>query len=163
EQYILVTRSYPDLAPRRIVHEVIRRMINRQIVDLTEESRARSARAAPAGIEEVRAQHEPLIGFSESMRAQSLELKRFLRKHLYHHYRVRRMTSKAARILSALFEAFMTDPGLLPPEPARNVETLEQAHGPAGRARAVADYIAGMTDRYAIAEYDKVYSPAQLT
>jgi len=76
---------------------------------------------------------------------------------------VTRMTVKAERVLSALFEAFMENPGLLPPEPARNVAYLEQAQDKAGRARAVADYIAGMTDRYAIAEYERVFSPTHLT
>lgn len=163
EQYKTVLERYPELPARRVVHEVVRRMINRQIVDLTEASRTRILNAAPATIEAVRALHEPLIGFSDAMRAESLELKRFLHKNLYRHYRVTRMTVKAERVLSALFEAFMENPGLLPPEPARNVAHLEQTQDQAGRARAVADYIAGMTDRYAIAEYERVFSPTHLT
>jgi len=162
EQYDIVTRAYPDLPPRRIIHEVVRRMINRQIIDLTETSRARIAAAAPATIQDVREHNGPLVGFSEPMREQSLVLKQFLRKNLYRHYRVARMSAKAGRILSALFEAFIEDPGLLPPEPARKAESLEHGQGKAGRARAV-DYIAGMTDRYAIAEYERVYGAAQLS
>ncbi len=163
EQYDIVTRAYPDLPPRRIIHEVVRRMINRQIIDLTETSRARIAAARPATIDEIRAQDGPLISFSEPMREQSLALKQFLRKHLYRHYRVARMSAKAGRILSALFEAFIEDAGLLPPEAARKAESLEKMQGKAGCARAVADYIAGMTDRYAIAEYERVYGAAQLS
>ena len=97
------------------------------------------------------------------MREQNLELKRFLRHNLYRHYRVHRMTAKAARVISALFEAFIGDVRLLPPEAQRHVAELEQHDDLAGRARAVADYIAGMTDRYAIAEYNRVFDPGQLT
>ncbi|HLA75452.1 MAG TPA: deoxyguanosinetriphosphate triphosphohydrolase [Gammaproteobacteria bacterium] len=163
EQYRLVTEKYPELGSRRVIHEVVRRMINRQITDLIEASRARIQAEAPATIETVRSLQQPLIGFSEGMRKQSLELKRFLRQHLYRHYRVVRMTAKAKRVLSALFEAFMDEPGLLPPEPARNEAALEKEQGKAGRARVVTDYIAGMTDRYAIAEYERIFNPSQLT
>jgi len=180
EQYNLVTRSYPALPERRTVHEVIRRMINRQITDLLEASRDRIAGAAPADIESVRTQSSPLIGFGAEMREQGLELKRFLRENLYRHYRVIRMTAKAGRILRALFEAFMEEPGLLPPEPANRLKTAvapgvlppatlvrpctaEQILGMTGRARIITDYIAGMTDRYAIAEYDRVFNPSYLS
>jgi dGTPase len=73
------------------------------------------------------------------------------------------MTTKAARVISELFEVFMNDPRLLPPEPAHHTQVLEEAQGTAGRARAVADYIAGMTDRYAIKEYNRLLDPLQLT
>lgn len=73
------------------------------------------------------------------------------------------MTSKAQKVITALFDAFINDPRLLPPESQRNVQALEESNGAPGRARAVADYIAGMTDRYAIKEYDRLFNPAQLT
>jgi dGTPase len=130
---------------------------------LVEASRARLAAAAPADINAVRAQPAPLIGFSDAMRELNLELKRFLRKQLYQHYKVRRMSAKAQRVVRTLFEAFMNDPALLPPEFSLQARILEEAQGAAGRARAVSDYIAGMTDRYAIAEYERVFNPAQLT
>ncbi len=163
EQFEVVKNTYPDLPERRTIHEVVRRMINRQVIDLVETSQTRLAAAAPADIGAVRAWPTPLIGFSDDMRAQNLELKQFLRKELYQHYRVRRMTAKAARVISELFEVFMRDPRLLPPEPAHNTQVLEEAQGTAGRARAVADYIAGMTDRYAIKEYNRLFDPLQLT
>ncbi|MEQ6340174.1 MAG: deoxyguanosinetriphosphate triphosphohydrolase [Gammaproteobacteria bacterium] len=163
EQYAIVKNTYPDLPERRTIHEVVRRMINRQVIDLVETSRTRLAQAAPADIGAVRAWATPLIGFSDAMRTQNLELKQFLRKELYQHYRVRRMTTKAARVISELFEVFMNDPRLLPPEPAHHTQILEEAQGTAGRARAVADYIAGMTDRYAIKEYNRLFDPLQLT
>ncbi len=160
-QYQRVKTSYPNLPARRAIHESVRRMINAQIVDLVDASRARIERAAPEDSDAVRRLAKPLIAFSDSMRAQGLELKQFLRKHLYKHYRVQRMTNKAARTLRALFEAFLAEPGLLPPEFAAKAEALERARGKTGRARAVCDYIAGMTDRYAIAEYERLFAPQQ--
>ncbi|MFA7386882.1 MAG: deoxyguanosinetriphosphate triphosphohydrolase [Thiohalobacteraceae bacterium] len=163
EQYGEVRGSHPELPLRRTVHEVVRRMINRQVVDLVETSSRLLEAAAPADIESVRHQPGPLIGYSEGMRAQNLELKRFLRTHLYQHYRVHRMTTKASRVVSALFEAFIEDTRLLPDEAREQAQRLEAAQGTSGRARSVADYIAGMTDRYAITEYERVYNPRELT
>lgn len=163
DRYEAVKRAYPDLSQRRTIHEVVRRMINIQVTDLVESSRQRLSAVAPSDIDAVRAQAAPLIGFSDDMREQNLELKRFLRKHLYQHYRVRRMSAKAQRVIRALFEVFMEDSQLLPPEYALHSARLHDKHGEAGHARACADYIAGMTDRYAIAEYERVLNPAQLT
>ncbi len=163
EQYAEVCATYPAISERRAIHEVVRRMINRQVVDLIETSQARLAAAAPVDIEAVRAQPEALIAFSPAMREQNLELKRFLRHNLYRHYRVHRMTAKAARVISALFPAFLDDVRLLPPDAQRSVAELERLNDLAGRARGVADYIAGMTDRYAIAEYNRVFDPGQLS
>ena len=106
---------------------------------------------------------EPLIAFSEEMQEKNLELKQFLRKHLYSHYRVLRMTAKATRVLHELFDVFMADVRLLPPETRQDMTQMEADHGLSGRARAVADYIAGMTDRYAIAEHERLLNPRQLT
>jgi len=160
EQYDIVRTRYPQLAPRRTIHEVVRRLIGCQVIDLVETSANRLADAAPADIEAVRTAGEPLIRFSEAMREKNLELKRFLRTRLYRHYRVHRMTSKAARTITALFTAFYEDPRLLPDDALRHALQQEAAGGDSGRARAVADYIAGMTDRFAIAEYDRVFNPA---
>ncbi len=162
-QYAEVMNAYPGLPSRRVIHETVRRMINRQVTDLVEASHARVDAVAPADIEAVRAHPAPLIGFSDAMREQNLELKRFLRHALYQHYRVQRMSAKARRVIGELFAVFMDDAHLLPPEQERAVLRLETQHGRAGRARAVADYIAGMTDRYAIAEHERVFNPQQLT
>ncbi len=159
EQYEIVRNKYPQLAPRRTIHEVVRRLIGCQVIDLVETSAARLADAAPADIEAVRNHGAPLIGFSDSMREKNLELKRFLRTQLYRHYRVHRMTAKAARTITELFGAFIDDPRLLPDDAYAQVSALEQREGMNGRARAVADYIAGMTDRYAIAEYERTFNP----
>ena len=97
------------------------------------------------------------------MRDANLALKQFLRGRLYSHYRVHRMTAKAQRIVQSLFSAFFQDPKLLQSKHQQKVYTMEEKHGSNGRARAVADYIAGMTDRYAIAEYARIFDPAELT
>lgn len=163
EQYELVIASYKQLSERRAIHEVVRRMINCQVTDLIDTSRANIEKASPDSIDAVRQQSQPLIGFSEEMHHYNLELKRFLRKELYQHYRVRRMSTKADRIIKSLFEVFLDDPYLLPPEYATKVLRMEQVDGVTGRARVVADYIAGMTDRYAIGEFERLFNPSQLT
>jgi dGTPase len=158
-----VLRHHRDLPQRKLIHEIIRRIINRQVVDLVEASQRRIEAAAPESIDAVRAQATSLIGFGDEMRELNLELKRFLRTNLYRHFRVHRMSAKAARIIGALFESLFDDHRLLPPEHQDRLEATEQRHGQAGRARIVADYIAGMTDRYAIKEYERVFNPAELT
>ncbi len=163
EQHDAVVLAWPDIGARRMHHEIVRRMINRQVTDLIEHSRARIAEAGIATLADVRTRPEPLIRFSEEMTAWNLELKRFLREHLYRHYRVRRMTSKADRIVRSLFEAFIGDIELMPSEYQHKARAAEQQRGVAGRARVVADYIAGMTDRYAIGEYEKLFNPSVLT
>ncbi|MFP3872941.1 MAG: deoxyguanosinetriphosphate triphosphohydrolase [Thiohalophilus sp.] len=163
DQYREVRNRYRELTDRRLIHEIIRRMINRQIIDLVETSQAAIRALAPQKIEDVRRHSQSLIGFSEEMRAANLTLKQFLRSRLYSHYRVHRMTSKAQRIIESLFSAFFQDPGLLQPKHQQMVCMMEEKEGPNGRARAVADYIAGMTDRYAIAEYGRIFDPAELT
>jgi len=163
EQYDEVCRRYAALSQRRIIHEVVRRMINRQVSDLIESSQTRLAELAPATVDDVRAAVGPLIGFSESMKRWNLELKQFLRQGLYRHYRVMRMSAKAGRIITALFAAFLEDHHLLPPEYSHKVVGEAAAGGVAGQARVVADYIAGMTDRFAISEYERLFTPGQAT
>lgn len=159
DEYEKVVARHPGLTGRRVIHETVRRMINRLVVDLIETTRARIAEAAPRTIDDVRTQRTGLVGFSPEIRERNLELKRFLRTQLYRHYRVHRMTAKAQRVVRELFVAFMDDPGLLPPEHQGLARQAEEAQGLGGRARAVADYIAGMTDRYAIAEYGRLFDP----
>ena len=156
EQYETVRSQYPGLAPRRTIHEVVRRLIGCQVIDLVETSQANLKRANPGSIEDVRHHGKSLISFSDSMREKILELKRYLRTHLYRHYRVHRMSAKAARTISALFEAYLDDPRLMPIESQQHVSLLESVNGRDGRARGVADYIAGMTDRFAHDEYARM-------
>jgi len=163
QQYEEVRSRYPELSQRRVIHEVVRRLINCQVVDLVQTSMAELARHAPPDLEAVRRRAEPLIAFSDDMRERNHELKRFLRNELYRHYRVHRMSAKALRVIRDLFNAFFADPRLLPVEAQHKVFERQRNGGDSGRARAVADYIAGMTDRYAIKEHQRVYNPGELT
>ncbi len=163
EAFAQVTELWPTLAERRVIHEVIRRMINRQVLDLIKTSQSAIDERSPGSIDEVRKAGAPLILLSQEASNRQLELKRFLRANLYRHYRVHRMTLKAGRIVKALFDVFSEDARLLPRAAADHMAELEQADGAAGRARAVADYIAGMTDRFAIAEHERIFSASTLT
>ena len=162
-QYDIVTAKYPDLAGRRLVHEVVRRMIDWLVNDLVDASRRAIADAAPASVEDVRARPTPLLRFGDEVAAEHLELKRYLRQHLYRHYKVLRMTTKAGRVVRELFDAMQGDPDLMPTEHQQAARRLEAIDGETGRARAVADYIAGMTDRYAILEHRRLYDPSERT
>ena len=163
ETWEAVRARYPDLPRRRTIHVVVRELIEAQVADLCTEGATRIAEAAPADVEAVRDRHEPLLGFSAAMQDHHREMKRFLRENLYRHYRVHRMAHKAQKVVGELFMAFMADVRLLPGEIVTQVAVLERAFGDAGRARGVADYIAGMTDRYAFAEHARLFSPEALT
>ncbi len=156
-----VEAKYPALSGRRLIHEVVRRMINGIVVDLIERTEALLREASPADIEAVRQQNASLVQLSESVYREHLELKKFLRDRLYNHFRVRRMTRKARTVVTGLFRVFMEDPLLLPDEHRATAQRMAAKHGEAGRARAVADYVAGMTDRYAIGEHERLFVPAQ--
>jgi dGTPase len=139
-EFEAVVAAFPEVSGRRLVHEVVRRMINRVVTDLIETTNAAILDADPA-------EHQ--------------ELKRFLRDRVYRHYRVLRMTSKAQTVVKRLFEAFFERPELLPTEHYEAARDMESQSGDDGRARAVADYIAGMTDRFAILEYERLFDPAK--
>ncbi|MBI3480679.1 MAG: deoxyguanosinetriphosphate triphosphohydrolase [Nitrosomonadales bacterium] len=144
-----VRHAYPGLAERRVVHETVRRMINLLVTDLVSQSESNIKMHAPATLDEVRSA-PALIAYSAEMFEQQRALKNFLRIHLYRHYRVLRMSAKAQRIIDDLFGIFMADSRLLPPQ--------FQGQAEHDRARAVADYIAGMTDRYAIREHRRIFA-----
>ncbi len=158
-----VQKQYPELDRKRTVHEIVRRIINEQVVDLIQTSQAALEKTKPETINDVRLAPEPLVRFSADMQTQNLELKRFLRKHLYRHYRVHRMSAKAEKVISSLYTSFMNDTGLLPTEARNRATLLEKEYGLNGKARSIADYIAGMTDRYALREYERLFDPASLT
>ena len=144
--------AFPGITGRRAIHETVRRMINALIVDLIRTSEQCIAQVQPKSPDEVRNARK-LIMFSEKMREEASLLKRFLHENLYRHYLVNRMTTKARRIISELFDAFMAEPILLPPD-------YRLAHAEPDmqlQARKVADYIAGMTDRYAMREHRRLF------
>jgi dGTPase len=144
-----VVEAFPSLTGRRLVHETVRRMIDTLVTDLIDSSGANIRRETPENIEDVR-NAPALIGFSEPVHAEQLALKRFLNEKLYRHYRVARMSSKARRVVTELFEAFLAEPSLLPPE--------FQSRASDDKPRAIADYIAGMTDRYAMLEHRRLFA-----
>ena len=148
-QLDIVKVKYPKLEQKRLIHETIRRMINVLVVDLCENSSTNIAKNAPKNIQDIR-QAPYLVGFSKGMAAKNLALKQFLRKNLYQHYKVNRMSAKAERVIRELFAVFIGDIGLMPHE--------FQQHAKADKARAVADYIAGMTDRFAIREHRRLFA-----
>ena len=145
-----VQRAMPGITERRAIHETIRRMIGTLILDLTQTSLERIREIDPKSVEDVR-NAMPLIAFSDDMTEKSRLLKKFLFENLYRHYQVNRMTSKARRIVHRLFSIFMAEPQLLAPE-------YRSASGEGyEKARKIADYIAGMTDRYAMRQYRLLY------
>jgi len=150
-----VVQQYPGLPGRRELYETIRLMITAMTADLVDESCRLIKEAAPKHIDDVRAA-PPLIRFSAAMRAETTALKRFLYANLYRHYKVNRMRVKASRVIRELFDAFMADPVLLPFDyQVAGGDTHKQA-------RKIADYIAGMTDRYAIREHKRIFSLDEL-
>lgn len=150
-----VEKVFPGISGRRAIHETVRRMINALVLDLIQTSQAHIADAGLKTIDDVR-NAPPLVAFSAGMQAEAQELKRFLRKNLYQHYLVNRMTSKARRIVTDLFGIFMAEPQLLPPD--YQLVQSSDSGGHDAQARKVADYIAGMTDRYAMREYRRLFA-----
>jgi dGTPase len=143
--------QFPGISGRRAINETVRRMINALVDDLIQQSRANIRQAEIKTIEDVR-NAPPLIAFSENMKKEAQELKHFLRTNLYHHYQVNRMTSKARRIVTDLFDIFISGPELLP------LDYQIAGDDRTAQARKVADYIAGMTDRYAMREYRRLFA-----
>ncbi|MDD2721250.1 MAG: deoxyguanosinetriphosphate triphosphohydrolase [Gallionella sp.] len=147
-----VQDQYPELSGRRVVHETVRRMINTLVTDLIRQSARNIAEHNLQTLEDVR-NAPALIAFSAELNNKQKELKRFLHVHLYRHYRVMRMSAKAQRIIRELFGAFMAEHRLLPTQ-----YQTGRGESDAERARVVADYIAGMTDRYAIREHRRLFA-----
>jgi len=143
-----VRAEFHGLGERRLIHETVRRMIGAQVEDLQAESARRISASAVTTLEDVRGA-PTLIGFTPEMKAENAFLKRFLLQNLYRHPRVVAMTERAARIIRELFGGFMAEPDRLP----------AQYRTPADvdKARTIADYIAGMTDRYAIREHERLF------
>lgn len=145
-----VLTLYPELSGRRLIHETVRGMINSLVVDLLTETERRLASSNVETVADVQ-QAAPIAAFSEEMAEKNRVLKRFLRRALYKHYKVMRATYKADQIISDLFAIFQQEPRLLPPKFSAKYDEI----GP----RAIADYIAGMTDRYAIKEHHRLTVP----
>ena len=150
EPYAEVRSLYPDLEDRRLIYEVIRRMIGTVVTDLIEETRRRLDEARPQTIDDVRAADGPIVSMSGAMYERHVSLKRFLNKYLYRHEQKLAMTRRAEVIVRDLFAAYSADVKCMPAEFAVAAASLDEH----GRARVIADYIAGMTDRYAMAAHE---------
>lgn len=156
EAYHTVRARSPHASQRIWRYQAIRLIIDRLVTDLMETLERRLATAAVTSVDDVRAHGEPLVGHSPQVEAQRQELKGFLMDNLYRHYKVIRMFEKAKRVMRELFSAYMSEPLQLPPH------ILERHHlfgDPLPRI--IADYIAGMTDRFALEEHRKLFDPLE--
>ena len=147
-----------DIERRRLIHVAVSQMIGAMVEDLLDETRRRLAQAGVASVEDIRALDRPVAAFSEELAAADRAVKGFLLENMYRHHRVNRMTSKARRVVGEMFELLFTEPELLPAEWRGRADEKDDA----GRARMIADYIAGMTDRYALEVHRKLFSPESL-
>jgi dGTPase len=149
-----VKRDWPDLDDRMLRLEAVRRMIGAMVDDLITETRRRAAEFRLDSPEAVRHLGQPLVAFSEDLAKDLLRLRQFLQVRMYRHYTVNRSRSRARRLLHELFDLFLEEPDVLPPEWAMRLPGRDAA----GRARVVCDYIASMTDRSAIDEHRRLFS-----
>ncbi len=152
-----VVRRYPDVAPRRLRSELIRQQIGVMVNDVIEETRARVASCGASSVADVRMAGAALSGFSSAMAEEERALKQFMYEKLYHHPRQIEVAEMAHSLIIGLFAAYATDPALLPDEWRATLPQSEPARG-----RHIGDFIAGMTDRYAIARYRDVVGPVEM-
>jgi dGTPase len=144
----------PGLDPRLLRLEAVRRMIGAMVEDVMAETRRRAAQEGVGSADEVRAMTRALVAFSPDMAEDLARLREFLMERMYRHYRVNRTRSHARRILREMFQLFLVEPDVLPPLWAGQ---FHAASGKADQAQVVCDYIAGMTDRFAIEEHRKLF------
>jgi dGTPase len=145
-------RRWQKTGPKQILHSVIREMLNHFVVDLIRSTQSRLLQIAPQDIAHVRSLRDPIIEFSTAVRAEHLALKRLLRHQLYQHEQVLNNANRAAVVVKELFNRFFSDPDSLPPEHRISDTRNENRH-----AQTIADYVAGMTDRFAIAEHKRIF------
>lgn len=151
-----VKRRYPDVTKDRMIHEAVRDLIGYMVSDVLEESRKRLKHYDPKSADEIRNLETPVIAFSEGFRNDEGPLRKFLYENMYKHYKVNRMMGQATRIVEELFTLFIKDPDILPTDLRRQCDGPHTKH----TARVICDYIAGMTDTYAISEHKKLFSVA---
>ena len=154
--YEMVEKEFSGIDERMAVTETVRRMINFLILDVIEETELRIKEKNISSLMDVRVSETLLVGFSQQVRHMNGELKRYLFQNMYKHYRVVRMAAKAERVIQEVFLAYLDKPEMLPEGPAERLEDVD--NDLPRRARVIADYIAGMTDRYALEEYDRLFN-----
>jgi len=145
---------WPDKPQTIIVHEAVRELIGVMVADVLEETGKRLNRIRPDSAQALRELDHPVVAFSEEMMMNLAALRRHLFAHMYRHYKVNRMMSQARRVTGELFDLYLGDPGVLP----NSVQTVMDGPGSAVTARGVCDYIAGMTDRFAVEEYRRLFT-----
>ncbi|MFH0799036.1 MAG: deoxyguanosinetriphosphate triphosphohydrolase [Pseudomonadota bacterium] len=148
-----VRKDFPDIQPKIIKNQTIRRLIHLLVTSLQSEAKGRIEANGIRGVDDIAKCSGPIVAFGNAMAALTRELKDFLFGNLYRHWRVERMAEKATRIVTALFETYLSNPKVLPPSLERSIRTEGDAE------RKICDYLAGMTDRYALAEYSKLFDP----
>ena len=148
-----VYKDFPDLDPVIIRLEAVRRMIGAMVDDVLAETHRRALASKVGSADDVRNLDHALVAFSREMVEDLSRLREFLMNRMYRHWRVNRTRSQARRILAEMFQLFMAEPDVLPTEWFARSQNRDQA----GRARVVCDYIAGMTDRFAIEEHRKLF------
>jgi len=151
-----VAARYPGLEAPRLIHESLRRLIDAMVVDLVEETSRRLADLQPGDVDTIRRQARQVVGFSPKVDKPLQELRGFLQARMYSHYKVKRMARKARRVVRELFDGLHAQPDCLPPD----WQARAGAGGDARCAEAIADYIAGMTDRFALDEHDRLFNLA---
>lgn len=149
-----VRKRYPDISPNRLIHEVVRDLIGYMVRDVLEQSRLNLQTYKPQSADEIRAMPVPVISFSETFRAQEKDLRVFLRDNMYRHYKVNRMMGQASRVVCALFDLFLQDRTVLPTEYQKQCVVASDVQ----TARVICDYIASMTDQYAIKTHQQIFS-----
>lgn len=150
-EFAEVHTRYPQLEDRRLIYEVIRRMINRVVTDLIVNTRQAIAEVSPQTIDDVRSLSAPLVSFTDTVFAEHRDLKKFLGENMYRHEAVKKMTDAAREMVDTLFRQYMSCPDEMPDEFSDRAKMGDES----AKARVVADYIAGMTDRFAIAEFER--------
>jgi dGTPase len=154
EAFADVRRRYPDISEDRMIHEAVRDMIGYMVADVLAETRRRLAEANPKSADDIRGLDHAICDFSEEFRTKEAPLRKFLFENMYRHYKVNRMMGQGRRVVRELFDVFIDDPTLLP-TPQRKLCGEAQTEQ---TARVVCDYIAGMTDSFAISEHKKLFS-----
>ena len=148
-----LVEKYPSISNSRLIHELSRRTVNVMVDDILKETRSRLRDENPTSSQDVRKGRQPMAAFSSVLRTQVDQLRSFLFQRMYRHYKVNRMANKAKRVITSLFELFMSEPSCLPSEWQQDSSHIKSG----SQARIVADYIAGMTDRYALLEYERLF------
>jgi len=154
EAFANVRKRYPGISQDRMIHEAVRDLIGLMVADVLSETRRRLSEANPQSADDIRALDHAVVAFSEGFRVKEAPLREFLFENMYRHYKVNRMMGQATRVVKELFDLFINDPTILP------TELRARCEGPrtAVTARIVCDYIAGMTDSYAVDEHRKLFS-----